>query len=344
LAGGTSGAGSYGRLAKFKAQVVNGFVADHGLKSLGEIGCGDGHQLGLLRVERYYGFDISPQAVAMCANKYAGDPTKSFAVYDSASFDSREVKSVDLVISLDVIYHLLEDETYNSYLTNLFDFSDRFVIIYANNTDIQGKTAAHLRFHKFTDWVASHRPEWVLAGFPPNRYPFRPDMENETSFANFYFFSQNEKLDPKYSIFFPDSANVAGLTGGQTEGASPDLEVLMGRARDFFQSGASEDALKTLDRVLAINPRHFKAMTNKGLILAALGRLPDAAEHFKAVLADDVANSEIRSCLAKIYLQQSKWDDLNHFYNELLYLKSNDQRVKSIWAKITSNVENLYIY
>lgn len=40
--GGTSGPGSCGRLAQFKAEVVNRFVAEHDVQSVVEFGCGDG--------------------------------------------------------------------------------------------------------------------------------------------------------------------------------------------------------------------------------------------------------------------------------------------------------------
>ena len=61
-AGGNSGAGSYGRLATFKAGFVNGFVELNAIRSAIEFGCGDGNQLSLLSVPRYTGVDVSPTA------------------------------------------------------------------------------------------------------------------------------------------------------------------------------------------------------------------------------------------------------------------------------------------
>jgi Methionine biosynthesis protein MetW len=48
-AGGTSGAGSYGLLAAFKADFINAFVTDNGIASVLDLGCGDGNLLSLLR-------------------------------------------------------------------------------------------------------------------------------------------------------------------------------------------------------------------------------------------------------------------------------------------------------
>src|SRR5690349_24554192 len=43
--GGNSGVGSYGQLARFKAQTINRFVAEQAVTSVVEFGCGDGAQL-----------------------------------------------------------------------------------------------------------------------------------------------------------------------------------------------------------------------------------------------------------------------------------------------------------
>ncbi|HFK5799472.1 TPA: hypothetical protein ACG0L7_003353 [Enterobacter hormaechei subsp. oharae] len=43
---GNSGAGSYGRLADFKANVLNDFVAREKIGSVAEFGCGDGNTPG----------------------------------------------------------------------------------------------------------------------------------------------------------------------------------------------------------------------------------------------------------------------------------------------------------
>ena len=43
--GKNSGAGSYNELARFKAEVLNGFVQKQNIRSVIEFGCGDGNQL-----------------------------------------------------------------------------------------------------------------------------------------------------------------------------------------------------------------------------------------------------------------------------------------------------------
>src|SRR5262245_42492336 len=56
--GGSSGAGSYGRLAQFKSEVLNKLVAHQDVKTVVEFGCGDGNQLLTARYPQYIGLDV----------------------------------------------------------------------------------------------------------------------------------------------------------------------------------------------------------------------------------------------------------------------------------------------
>lgn len=185
--GWNSGAGSYGRLAAFKAEVLNDFVAKNGVETVLELGSGDGNQASLARYPAYHGFDISPDAVDLCRKRFADDPTKTFSVVA----DLGETKA-DLALSLDVIYHLIEDPVFDVYMRQLFGAADRFVAIYASNHDDNpaDMTGSHVRHRRFTDWVEAHAPDWDQSGYLQNRYPFDPDDIDNTSFADFYFFTR----------------------------------------------------------------------------------------------------------------------------------------------------------
>src|SRR5688500_12615718 len=119
--GGTSGAGSYGRLADFKAEVLNSFVARRGVDGVLEFGCGDGNQLSLARYPQYVGFDVSTKAIQICKDRFRDDLTKSFFLYHPDCFvDNHRLFVTDLSLSLDVIFHLVEDRIYEMYMTHLF--------------------------------------------------------------------------------------------------------------------------------------------------------------------------------------------------------------------------------
>jgi SAM-dependent methyltransferase len=182
---GTSGAGSYGRLAEFKAEVINRFVRERGVETVIEFGCGDGNQLTLAEYPSYVGVDVSPEAVALCRARFRDDATKTFHV----SSELPPLPRRDLALSLDVIYHLVEDDTYHAYMGRLFDAASRYVIVYASNTDAPGP-APHVRHRAFGRWVAEHRPDWALVETIPNRYPFDERDPEGTSFADFYVYER----------------------------------------------------------------------------------------------------------------------------------------------------------
>jgi SAM-dependent methyltransferase len=176
--GGTSGSGSYGALAEGKARFVNQLVRDRGVRSVIEFGCGDGNQLSLADYPGYIGLDVSRAAVGLCQQRFAGDPDKSFFLYDGACFTDRAgIFTADLALSLDVVYHLTEDPVFLTYLRHLFGAGQRLVVIYSTNAEIGG-TAPHVRHRRFTPWIEDHFPGWRLTAVTrgPNAERARADF------------------------------------------------------------------------------------------------------------------------------------------------------------------------
>jgi len=185
LRGGSSGAGSYGELAEFKARVLNEFVARHGIRTVIEYGCGDGNQLRLADYPDYIGFDVSPKAIEICRAAFAGDPTRSFRLNRDYAGETAE-----LVLSLDVIFHLVEDEVFESYMRSLFASATRFVIVYATNTDEQeSPRSPHVRHRKFTRWVESSIPGWRLLEHIENQVHYDP-ARGSGSPASFFVYER----------------------------------------------------------------------------------------------------------------------------------------------------------
>ena len=181
----SSGAGSYGRLAAFKAEVLNGFVDQHQISSVIEYGSGDGAQLKLARYPTYTGVDISAKAVAMCRTIFANDPSKRFLQADEVTAGM----TADLSLSLDVVYHLVEDSIFDVYMRRLFQSAERFVIVYSSNMERDWPTK-HVRHRQFTDWIAQNEPQWRLHSTVRNIYPWDPADTQQTSFADFYIFTR----------------------------------------------------------------------------------------------------------------------------------------------------------
>jgi hypothetical protein len=178
--GGDSGAGSYGSTAAFKAETINAFVAREKIQSVVEFGCGDGNQLTLAHYPRYQGFDVSEAAVARCREQFAADASKSFDL-----MSQYRGQQAELALSLDVLYHLVEDATFEAYLRTLFGAATRHVMIYSTNSDRNPwYRHPHVRHRHFSRWIARHLPAWQLVETVPARQP--ADAERLTT--DFYIY------------------------------------------------------------------------------------------------------------------------------------------------------------
>lgn len=183
--GGNSGAGSYNRLAAFKAEILNQFVADNDTRTIIEFGCGDGAQLALASYPSYVGVDVSETVLELIRSRFAS--VKKYRFIHTKDIGAQP--TVDLTLSLDVIYHLVEDEAFDRYMHDLFAKSHRHVIVYSSNEDKEW-TSPHVRHRRFVDWVERNAKDFRLKQHIPNRYPFDPNDTANTSFADFFVFER----------------------------------------------------------------------------------------------------------------------------------------------------------
>lgn len=186
-AGGNSGSGSYGRLAEFKAAFVNAFVEFNDVTRVIEFGCGDGNQLSLLSVPDYIGIDISTTILEQCRARFPGRNHR-FVGYA----DLPNVPESSLGLSMDVIFHLIEDAVFEDYMRNLFRLSTDYVIIYSSDSDLSSPDR-HVRHRTVSDYVRRAFPDWVKLAHVPNLYPYSPSSPNGTSFSNFMVFGRGRR-------------------------------------------------------------------------------------------------------------------------------------------------------
>lgn len=163
--GGTSGAGSYGRLAEFKSKFLNDFFERNSVKSVLDFGCGDGNQIESLHIDQYIGTDISHEAIAICQRKFREHEGRTFLhKHDLGSIRAQAT------LSLDVIYHLVDDNIYKEYMELLFSRSEQYVIIYSTNEESSSFTEPHVRHRRFTDWVEQDG-NFSLTSVTENQFP-----------------------------------------------------------------------------------------------------------------------------------------------------------------------------
>jgi cyclopropane fatty-acyl-phospholipid synthase-like methyltransferase len=186
--GGNSGVGSYNKFAIFKADVLNEITADYNLNQVIEFGCGDGNQLALLNFHSYIGLDVSKTILKHCEDKFRGDKTKRFFLYSDKTFrENHHLYESDAAISIDVIFHLVEQAVYEKYLSDLFSCAMKLVVIYGANMDIPQQTP-HELYRNFTSYIELKFPDWELDKTIRNKYPAANYEDSEGSLADFYFF------------------------------------------------------------------------------------------------------------------------------------------------------------
>ncbi|HNX04463.1 MAG TPA: class I SAM-dependent methyltransferase [Opitutales bacterium] len=181
--------------------MLNAFVKNNAVGSVIEFGCGDGGQLALAAYPAYTGVDVSDRALDLCRARFDCDASKCFLLLDR--YDGRKA---DMALSLDVVYHLVEDAVFEAHMRTLFDAATRFVAVYSSDTndnrDIQG---LHIRHRKFTDWVRTNRPDWVLLCRVPNRIPY-DGSGVRSSFADFYIFAKPASQNGNAETILPENA------------------------------------------------------------------------------------------------------------------------------------------
>ncbi len=109
----------------------------------------------------YLELDVSSTTINNCKKIFKDDYTKSFFVYDPKTLlDTIKNYNAELALSLDVIFHLVEDDVFEVYMSQLFAAASKYVIIYA--WDVDGKQVFHVRHRKFSEWITRNEKEWQL--------------------------------------------------------------------------------------------------------------------------------------------------------------------------------------
>ncbi len=146
--------------------MINKFVRDKRVQTVIEFGSGDGAQLQLADYPSYIGVDVSRTAISATQRRFADDASKRFVHTSEITSSDR----AELALSLDVIYHLVEDDVFDSYMKQLFDAATKYVIVYSSN-DARSWPDPHVRHRRFTDWVEQHRPDFFAGRTDPEPVP-----------------------------------------------------------------------------------------------------------------------------------------------------------------------------
>ncbi len=175
---GTSGVGSYGKLALYKAEVINSFVKENNIKNVIDFGCGDGNQTALYDIPKYIGLDVSKTAIKICKQKFRDDPSKQFFLYNSKFLNkNNKLENADLTLSIDVLFHLVEYDIFLKYINDLFYHSDQYVMIYSTNFN-QIYSSPHQIDRKFTSIIEREIKNFKLFEVITNPYKGKETMSD----------------------------------------------------------------------------------------------------------------------------------------------------------------------
>lgn len=187
--GRNSGSGSYGRLAEYKAETINALVAERGITSVVELGSGDGNQASLFDIPTFTGIDISPLVVERANKRFADRSGWRFVQSDRFDVTPR---AFDMAMSLDVIYHLVEDAVFDQYMRDLTTLADKYVLVYASDHDEQAHSV-HVRHRAYSTWMTQNAPQFELTKTYQHPYPMEEGADvDQTSFAFFRLFRRSQ--------------------------------------------------------------------------------------------------------------------------------------------------------
>lgn len=161
--GGNSGDGSYGFLSEYKKDFINNFISENNITSLLEYGCGDCNQLSMVDCDNIIGVDVSVTAINKCRDIMKNS---KFILLENNKFTN--IKT-DLLLSLDVIYHLIEDIVYEEYIKNIVNHGSKYIIIYSCDFKDDGGYAKHVKPRNFTKNVLLNE-NYKLVSFEKNKY------------------------------------------------------------------------------------------------------------------------------------------------------------------------------
>lgn len=168
--GETSGRGSYGVLAEFKAEVVNGLIQREGIHRVIEFGCGDGNQLQYMNYEDYLGVDVAASSVKRCASQFAKDSSKSFMLYTPGLWINRGFLQADLTVCLDVLYHITDETDFRNTLYDILHSSTAWVVLYTRLKENGNPGIDTIQDRNLFEYLFDY-PDFKVHEIIPRRYP-----------------------------------------------------------------------------------------------------------------------------------------------------------------------------
>ncbi len=143
--GQTSGTGSYGVNADFKAIVINRVIKEYSCEDMVEFGCGDANQMTLFTPIPYIGYDIAPTIIQKNKQKHA---SLKHAVFENMDMTKDFTSIRDLSICVDVLFHLTIEDDWDILIDHVCKAAKKCIVITTNTEEIQSEYFPHVNFKR----------------------------------------------------------------------------------------------------------------------------------------------------------------------------------------------------
>jgi len=178
----SSGNGRLKFRLSYKAKMLNKIFKTYEITKVADFGCGDGLLASKLKITKYYGIEINSEIVDNLKNKFLGKNEFEF----STKFESQWRNKIDASISVDVIFHLIEEDVYQKYMNELFFADAKYVVIRAYNHKSQGTGRnSHILHREFLNTIKKYFPNYNLVNVssPRRRHIYLSDSDKNQFFV-----------------------------------------------------------------------------------------------------------------------------------------------------------------
>ena len=164
---GNSGKGSYAKDAIQKANFLNDTILNFGLSNVIDVGCGDGNNLKIFKSDFYFGIDVSKTVIEKNILTFKGHKNKKFFFLNNNyskilnEINSSIKNDESLIVSFDVIFHLVEDDVYKKHINFINNINACYCIITSSDIDIDyNPTVPHVRHRNYSNDL--QRNGWTI--------------------------------------------------------------------------------------------------------------------------------------------------------------------------------------
>ncbi|NHW36419.1 hypothetical protein [Paenibacillus aceris] len=87
-----------------------------------------------MKYPQYIGLDVAQSSISLCKEIFKEDTNKSFMLYKPGYLVNRGFFKAELVVCLDVLYHITDEHDFNTTLLDVFQCSSKWVVLYTKIT------------------------------------------------------------------------------------------------------------------------------------------------------------------------------------------------------------------